>query len=164
MKHPTPPKRRRHQLRWTAVALMSMFLVTGCAEQSSQTVFDEISRMPTREELIEIDFGHFIVPVPVVLESATGRFEPDNLMQIQFQLFGVMDPEHLSLVESRMRHNAGRLRDRVITVCRSTTRDDLMEPLLATLKAHLLDAIQPLLGGPTAVRRVGVRQVIIDEL
>ena len=103
------------------------------------------------------------MPVPIVLESATERFEPDNLIQIEFTLFAVVDPDRVSMVKRVRERNEGRIRNRVIRVCRNTPRDDLLEPELTTLKAHLLDDLQPLIGGP-AVRRVGVRHVTLDEL
>lgn len=138
--------------------------LTGCGESEETTgMFDDISRLPTREELVEVQLGSFIVPVPVILESASERFEPDNLMQIEIDLFAVVDPADLKTVERLKERNAGRLRDQIIRVCRSTRRGDLLESQKATLKAHLLDAVQPLLGGP-AVRRLGVRRVILDEL
>ncbi|QDT70534.1 hypothetical protein MalM25_34820 [Planctomycetes bacterium MalM25] len=135
----------------------------GCGEKKQETVFDEISRMPTREELVEIEVGEFVVPVPIVLESATERFEPDNLIQLDFTLFAVIEPDRVAMVKRVRDRNDGRIRDRVIRVCRNTPRDDLLEPELTTLKAHLLDELQPLIGGP-AVRRMGVHSVTLDEL
>lgn len=120
--------------------------------------------MPTREELVEVTMGSFIVPVPVVLESAIERFEADNLIQVELELFAVVDPSESSQVELLLEQHKGRVRDRVIAVCRSTTRDDLLETQKSTLKAHLLDAVQPLIGGASAVRRVGIKRVVIDEL
>ena len=152
---------RSHRTVAALTALVA--LCCGCAEEEKATVFDEISRMPLREELIEIELGKFFVPVPIVLESATERFEPDNLIQIEFTLFAVVDPDRVSMVKRVRERNEGRIRNRVIRVCRNTPRDDLLEPELTTLKAHLLDDLQPLIGGP-AVRRVGVRHVTLDEL
>ena len=159
------PHRDHPVLPYRTAAALAALLVTlcGCAEEEKSTVFDEISRMPLREKLVELEIGHFYVPVPIVLESATKRFEPDNLIQIEFTLFAVVDPDRLSMVKRVRERNEGRIRNRVIRVCRNTPRDDLLEPELTTLKAHLLDDLQPLIGGP-AVRRVGVRQITLDEL
>lgn len=159
----TLPEQPVRPNRATAALAAMLVAVCGCAEEKKSTVFDEISRMPLREELVELDLGHFFIPVPIVLESATERFEPDNLMQIEFTLFAVVDPDRLSMVKRVRERNEGRIRNRVIRVCRNTPRDDLLEPELSTLKAHLLDDLQPLIGGP-AVRRVGVRHVTLDEL
>lgn len=138
--------------------------MSGCgSEEVKENVFDEISRMPTKEEMVEIDLGEFIVPVPMILESATGRFEPANLMEIEMRLVAIADPDEAKNVRRLKERNSGRIRDRVISVCRSTTRDDLTESQKATLKAHLLDAIQPLLGGE-AVRQLVVLPGRVDEL
>ncbi|TWT96708.1 hypothetical protein Pla108_24820 [Botrimarina colliarenosi] len=166
-----PPIRRKTRARRTkrrfvlalALVLFPSVVVIGCGEGDAPTAFDNITRLPTREEFVEIEIGTFVVPVPMVLESATERFEPDNLMEVEIDLFVVVDPHEVRQVKKLTKRNEGRIRDRVISVCRNTTRDDLLEAQMATLKAHLLDAVQPLLGGP-AVRRIGLRRVIIDEL
>lgn len=140
-----------------------VLLVVGCGGEEKASVFDEISRMPTREEMVEIDLGNFIVPVPMILETATERFEPANLMEIEMRLVAIADPSEAAQVERLQERNTGRIRDAVIQVCRTTTRDDLTESQKVTLKAHLLDAVQPLLGGE-AVRQVVVLPARVDEL
>lgn len=147
----------------SAPLALCLLVVCGCAEEEKTTIFDEIGHVPTKEASVELQLGSFIVPVPIILESATERFEPDNLMQVEIDLFAVVDPAEVKTVERQMERNKGRIRDTVIRVCRSTTRDDLLDSQKATLKAHLLDAVQPLMGGD-AVRRLGVRRVILDEL
>ncbi|MEO0531467.1 MAG: flagellar basal body-associated FliL family protein [Planctomycetota bacterium] len=158
---PTTSRPRRYPLALLALCLLAL---AGCAaEEEKPTIFDEIGHVPAKEASVELQLGSFIVPIPVVLESATERFVADNLMQVEIDLFAVVDPAEAEMVETLMDRNEGRLRDTVIRVCRSTTRDDLLDSQKATLKAHLLDAVQPLMGGE-AVRRLGVRRVILDEL
>lgn len=158
---PTRPIRRRPGY---AVAALCALAVSGCGEVEEQaSLFEEIGHLPTGEQSVELSIGSFIVPVPVVLESATERFEPDNLMQVEIDLFAVVDPSKVESVKRHLVRHEGQLRDTVIRVCRSTTRDDLLDSQKATLKAHLLDAVQPLMGGE-AVQRLGVRRVILDEL
>lgn len=151
--------------RWPLHALLAgVLLMVGCgSEEVQENVFDEISRMPTKEEMVEIDLGRYVVPVPMILESATERFEPANLMEIEMRLVAVADPGEAESVQRMKERNSGRIRDRVIRVCRSTTRDDLTESEKATLKAHLLDAVQPLLGGE-AVRQLVILPGRVDEL
>ncbi|MEQ8846910.1 hypothetical protein [Botrimarina sp.] len=144
-------------------ALLAAAAALGCEEEPADSVFAKIGRAPPREELVEVELGEFSVPVPVVLESAVGRFEPANLMEVQFRLFAVVEPAQRTRVERLAARNEGRIRDKVITVCRQTPRDDLAEAQWATLKAHLFDAVQPLLGG-TVVRGLGVNQVMKEEL
>lgn len=157
-----PRSNRSH--RGTPLALAALAsLAAGCAEPEKASVFDEISRMPTKEEMAEIDLGSFIVPVPIVLETAQAAYETGNLMEIEMRLVAVAYPDEVGQVERLMERNAGRIRDRVIRVCRSTTRDDLTESQKSTLKAHLLDAVQPLLGGD-AIRQLVVLPTRVDEL
>lgn len=152
---------RRRPIR--PAALLAVAGLLGCGAEERQSVFNQISQLPAQEELVEVDLGHFIAPVPIVLESAVNRFEAANLMEVQFRLFAVVDPARRKLVEKFAARNEGRIRDTVITICRETPRDDLVEAQWSILKAHLLDAVQPLLGGQ-AVRRLGVTQVLKEEL
>ncbi|MEN0109839.1 MAG: hypothetical protein AAF805_03865 [Planctomycetota bacterium] len=160
----TPPAARRRRIVAPLLGgVLGACVLAGCSEAPKAFEMDEVTRLPDREELIEVDLGSFIVPVPVVLEQAIDRFEPDNLMQIEFDLFAVVEPSHVKKLERILERNGGRLRDRVIRVCRNTSRDDLIEAEWATLKAHLLDATQSLLGGPE-VRRLGMSRIVKDEL
>jgi flagellar basal body-associated protein FliL len=57
----------------------------------------------------------------------------------------------------------GKIRDRVIRICRRASYEDLQEAELATLKSHLMDAVQAQLG-PKVVRRLLMTEVDIREL
>ena len=161
MKRPAPEATRRTRPLLLALAALC---AAGCEEQEQvSSIFDDIGKLPTREEYVEVELGAFRVPVPIVLESASDRFEPENLMEIELELIAVVVPEEEDHVERLKKRNAGRIRDQVIRVCRTTTRDDLMEPQKVTLKAHLLDAVHPLIGGE-AIHRLVVKRVNIDEL
>lgn len=137
-------------------------LVCGCGEEE-KIVFDEISRLPVREEMVELEIGSFIIPIPVVLDDSAERFEADNLIQVEFDLFAVVAPRHSDQVNMLLEQREGRIRDMVIRVCRNTAPDDILEAEWGTLKAHLIDAIQPLLGGQV-LRRLVVPTVQKEEL
>ncbi len=145
---------------WLVIALL---LLPGCGEKEGTNAFDEISRLPSQEKLVEIELGRFVVPVPLVLDSSTEQFELDNLLQLSFKLVVVVVPKHAANVESLMNRHAGQIRDKVIRVCRNTSRDDVLEAEWSTLKSHLLDAIQPLLGG-TVVRRIIIPHKVVEPL
>jgi hypothetical protein len=157
--HPAARRARHHLAALGAASL----LLTGCFGEPPKRAFEEIARVPTREALVEVEIGSFVIPIPIVLQSETDRFEPDNLLQVEFGMFVVVDPKQAKQVKQLKKRNQGRIRDKVIRVCRNTPRDDLLDSQLSTLKAHLLDAVQPYLGGE-AVRRVGLSRVILDEL
>lgn len=153
-----PTRTARLVVAWVVIVSCS-----GCSDSPSKSLFDESSHLPTGDKLVEIELGEFVVPVPITLNSAAVRFEKGNLMQIELSLFAVVEPKHIDTFRRRLEHNANRVRARVIEVCRSASREDLMEPLKTSLKTQLLDGLQPLLDGPT-LRRVGIRRVEIDEL
>ena len=154
--------RRRYRSALALVGVVSV-LLSGCFADPPKRAFEEIAALPSREELVEIEIGDFVVPIPLVLEPTDDRFEPDNLMQVEFGMFIVVEPKDVKQVKRLKRRNEGRIYDSVIRVCRNTARDDLLEAQKSTLKAHLLDAVQPYLGGD-AVRRVGLNRVVLDEL
>lgn len=148
-------------------AAVSSFLLTtalvGCAEKESDPMLTEIGLLPARESLVEVPIGSFLLPVPIFFEDATTLLEVSNLIQLDFDLVAIVEPEHKSRVERYRDRHGGRLRDEVIRVCRNTSRDDLMESEWSTLKAHLLDATQPLLGG-LGVRRLATPRIIKEPL
>jgi hypothetical protein len=64
-------------------------------------------------------------------------------VELEFELHAAVLPEdESSLTDSYERHE-GRLRDSVIQVCRNTPIEDLLDPALTTLKAHLIDTLRP---------------------
>ena len=154
--------RRRYRCALATLGCATVVL-TGCFGDPPKRAFEDIAALPSREEFVEVELGEFVVPIPIVLEPTDDRFQPDNRMQVEFGLFIVVDPKDVKLVKQLKKRNDGRIHDSVIRVCRNTGRDDLLESQKSTLKAHLLDAVQPYLGGE-AVRRVGLNRVTLDEL
>lgn len=146
-----------------AVLGCATVLLAGCFGDPPKRAFEDIAALPSREAFVEIELGEFVVPIPIVLEPTDDHFQPDNLMQVAFGLFIVVEPKDVKLVKRLKKRNNGRIHDSVIRVCRNTARDDLLESQKSTLKAHLLDAVQPYLGGE-AVRRIGLNRVTLDEL
>lgn len=153
---------RPHSIRRFAAVLVAS-TVFGCAEKEADVLLDDISVLPAREELVEVPLGAFMIPVPVVLDEATPRLEADNLIQLDFDLVAVVEPDHKKRIERYLERHEGRVRDEVIRVCRNTARDDLMESEWSTLKAHLLDAVQPLLGG-LGIRRLATPRIVKEPL
>lgn len=145
------------------VGVIGCAVVAGCAGEDDRNAFDEISRLPETEVLIEVPIGRFVIPVPVVLDDDADEIRAENLLQLTFELVAIVAPRHESLVKRLGERHEGRIRDKVIGVCRNTARDDLLESEWATLKAHLLDAMQPLLGG-TIVRRLATPHKLIEPL
>lgn len=136
--------------------------IVGCGKSTEPIAFDSISRLPTNEDLVEIEIGSFIVPIPLVLDDSDENFEVDNRVQINFDLVAVVDPNKQAKVEKLIELHAGKIRNEVMRVCRNTSHVDIVEADWTTFKAHLLDAIQPYLGG-AALRRL-VMPKIVKEL
>ncbi|MEO1497445.1 MAG: hypothetical protein AAFV43_09875 [Planctomycetota bacterium] len=156
---------RRYLLGNAARSLPLVLAVTsvGCGAPEPEKLMDDISLLPAREELVEVPLGSYMVPVPVVLDDSADRFEADNLLQLDFDLVAIVEPDHKTRIERFKERHEGRLRDEVIRVCRNTARDDVLESEWATLKAHLLDATQPLLGG-LGIRRLATPRIIKEPL
>ncbi len=136
--------------------------MVGCGGGPEPISFEYIERLPTDEELIEKSIGSFMVPVPLVLDNSTDAFEVDNRVQINFDLVAIIHPNEEGEFEKLLKRHEGKIRDEVMRVCRNTTPNDIVESDWTTLKAHLLDAIQPYLGGPALQQIVAPR--IVKEL
>lgn len=146
-----------------ALVMFVLASLVGCGKSNEPIAFDSISRLPTNEDLVEIKIGSFIVPIPLVLNDTDEHFEVDNRVQINFDLVAVVDPMKQSKVEKLIELHAGKIRNEVMRVCRNTSHVDIVEADWTTFKAHLLDAIQPYLGG-AALRRLVMPRIVKELL
>ena len=140
-----------------AVALMS----TGCGGEPS-TRFAHLELLPPEEELFEFPFGKFAIPIPAVKDE-DGKLPRTNRLHLEFSLHAVISPADEAYLADTWQHHEGRIRDRLIHVCRNASYEDLGEPGLITLKARMLDSVQPLIG-PDRVRRLLIEDVQIHRL
>ncbi len=154
---------RRTYAAALGMALLLIPIHAGCGNSAEPIAFDAISRLPTNEDLVEIKIGSFIVPIPLVLDDSDENFEVDNRVQINFDLVAVVDPKKQAKFEWLMKLHAGKVRNEVMRVCRNTSHVDIVEADWTTFKAHLLDAIQPYLGGP-ALRRLVMPRIVKELL
>ena len=154
----SPPRGRR------ALAMLAIVSVCagGCGGGGSGR-FEELGSAPEQEEFVEVLLGSFMVPVPAVVESPDERPRKLNLVQFQFDLYALVQPDQQDELERLKSRHDGRIRDEVIRICRHTRVDDLSEPDLTTLKLHLLEATRPLLGG-AMLRRLLVTNVLSNPL
>jgi hypothetical protein len=134
-------------------------VLAGCGGGEKPKIeFDEISRLPRRERQVEVRIGRFAIPAPLTLNDARRDTVELHLLRLSFDLYAMVDPDDVKQVKKLKKANEGRMRERVIQVCRATSREDLFEPEWTTLKAHLLDAVQPMLGG-TAIKRLSTTRI-----
>lgn len=158
-------RNRSPRSAWAAVGVAACAIaIAGCGgDAETANDFSDLVVLPDSEELEEIDLGRFLIPVPVVLDAEDGELRTTNLLQLDFELVGIVAPRDVSRVKRLQDRHAGKLRDQVIRVCRSTSRDEILESESATLKAHLLDALQPILGG-SHLRGLVIPRWIVEPL
>lgn len=125
--------------------LVGCVLLVGCAGCSSETSspLERFERLPSVEELVTLPLGEYLAPIPL----APGRNEQGlplaRAVQFEFTLYAAVTPKHVPIVENNFELNEGRIRQSVIEVCRNTPIEDLLDPPLTTLKAHLADELRP---------------------
>lgn len=143
--------------RALSVILCACCLACGCAEESSFQ-YDALDLAPAHEELSEFSLGEYSIPIPVVEDFGKGRLRHSNRFQLDFALHALVAPEKKSEIADSWSRHEGKIRDHVIRVCRNASVDELQEPELSTLKAHLMDALAAQVG------EKGLRQLLITEV
>jgi hypothetical protein len=132
-------------------------LITGCGAPPPAFEFDVLDAAPNVEELSEISLGEYRIPIPVVEHRAD--IQPfRNRFQLDFELFALASPQEDAQIRAAWHRHRGKIRDRVIRVCRCATIDELRETELGTLKARLMDALCQQLGNKD------LRQLLIAEI
>lgn len=109
--------------------------------------------VPERAELTEFSLGKYAIPIPVSDGGPGSTQNRRNGIQFDFELIAVVQREHESEIADSWERHRGKIRDRVIRVCRNASLTDLEE-----LKAHLMDAVQAQLGDKE------IRQLVIAEV
>ena len=131
--------------------------LAGCSSPSPYE-FDSMDLSPTQDELVEFSLGKYSIPIPIVRPFEEKDNPRRHRVEFGFELYALIPMEYeKELTESWSRHE-GKIRDRVIRVCRAASLEELQEPELATLKSHLTDAVQSQLG------RSGIRRLLIAEV
>lgn len=143
--------------RWPWVAWCAA-MVVGCSGPTTSP-FEKYERLPTNAALSTLSLGKYVVSVPIDREFPHGRMQ----VQLEFELYVAFLPEHRRLMETEFARLEGRLRDRVIDACRSTRTDDLVDPTLTTLKAHLVETVQPFFAH-APIERIHVTDVQVKSL
>ena len=122
----------------------AVLMMSGCGTADTSP-FERFERLPTVEQLVTVDFGEYVVPVPVEPgEDSDGMAATQ--VQIEFFLHAAVLPQHERSLRSNFQRLEGRFRDNVIDVCRKTSVEDLLDPSLMALKTHLADSMKPFLG------------------
>ncbi len=135
---------RNKLLAQALAAACAAGVLAGCGS-SSTSPFERFERLPTIEQLVTVELGEYVVPVPVEVAHSSSPVAATQL-QIEFFLHAAVLPEHQRTLEKNYERLEGRFRDMVIEVCRNTPVEDLTDPHLTALKAHLADSLKPYIG------------------
>lgn len=141
---------------WLAIEVLSI-AAAGCGSPPTFE-FDTQDLSPTQEEMSEFSLGTYAIPIPIEERLADNATKRANRFQLNFQLHALVSPQQETQLADAWERHSGTVRDRVIRVCRNASVDELQEPELETLKAHLMDAVQAQLGDN------GIRQLLITEV
>jgi hypothetical protein len=152
-------KRRAFGIAAVAVVV----LATGGCKPRTAYEFDVLDLTPAQDELSEFSLGHYCIPIPIASSEGAGDGESRNRLQLTFDLYALVAPSYESGIRESWERHEGNVRDNVIRVCRNASPEELQEPDLATLKSHLIDAIQDQLG-PKSIHRLLIGEVATKEL
>ena len=140
-------------LRSLAIATAAIAgTMAGCNSKPTYE-FDALDFTPTQDELVEFSLGHYVVPIPVARADSEIDAISRNRVEFSFDLYVLITRDYESQLADMWQRHEGKIRDRVIRVCRKASVEDLQEEGLPTLKSHLMDAVQAQLG-PKSIRRL----------
>lgn len=125
--------------------------------------FDKLDLTPTQHELVEVSLGKYVIPIPMIQTATFDESVKRNRVEFAFALYALTTPECENRLKSQWRRHEGKVRDRVILICRNATAEDLQEQELATLKSHLTDAIHSEFG-TQCIRRILISDVVTRKL
>lgn len=137
--------------------MAALFAAAGCGG-GVEVQPEDYEVLSFREQLAEVELGSYSVPVPITIETTDGLGR-DNRLQFRFELFALVSPRDKPKAEECLARQQGQLRDTVISVCRNSTVDDLLDPQLSNLRSRMLSAIQPLLENVTPKRMLVTRRM-----
>lgn len=140
-----------------AAGLLSASLLAGCAAKSEYE-FDSLDLAPPQENLSELKLGQYSIPIPVAVNREAKALVHRTAFQLDFELYALVRPEQKSTIENSWDRYEGKIRDRVIRVCRNSSVEELQDPELSALKARLMDALAEQFG------KDDLRQLLITEV
>ena len=153
--------RHHHILSVVFVALAAAATI-GCGPKEDFE-FDELDLTPAQDELVEFSLGKYAIPIPLVESSSLDTGVKRNRVEFSFALHALVTRDCQAQLAAKWKRHEGKLRDRIILVCRNTTAEELQEPELAMLKSHLTDAVQAEFG-TQCIRRLLISEVATHQL
>jgi Flagellar basal body-associated protein FliL len=145
-----------------ALAVAAFAACAGCGGQD-EFAFDELDLTPAQDEFIEFSLGKYTIPIPLLHETTMDEGLKRNRVEFSFALYALVTADCEKRLAHQWKRYEGKVRDRIILVCRNVTAEELREPELATLKTHLTDAVHAELGAQ-CIRRLLVTDVVTRKL
>lgn len=110
--------------------------LVGCYD--GEELVERVRKKAIRTRLEEIELGEFRVTLP--RDEATGE-----MVEVDLRVFGQSQRYKINEIEDELELERPLLEDRLLTTLRSTSRRDLAEPDLTTLRERLLAVSNELL-------------------
>jgi hypothetical protein len=155
-------RNRFGRLAWWLLVAWFVLAPGGCGSRSTFE-FDALDDVPGQEELTEVPLGEYAIPIPVAEYEAHRETSRRNRFQFDFKLFALVPAGDRRHVEAAWERHQGKIRDRVIRVCRNAALDDLQEPQLVSLKTELIQSIGPQLG-EESIRQLMITEIVSQEI
>jgi hypothetical protein len=152
------PSRQRHPMScaWVLAGCWLCVAAFGCGSRPAFE-FDQLDLAGAEEHFDEFPLGEYTIPIPAADWRGEIQATTRTSILMDFELFALVSPGNKSSVADAWDRHEGKIRDRVIRICRNSSLEVLHEPELGTLKAKLMDALGAHLGDD-------VNQLLITEL
>ncbi|MCA9257931.1 MAG: hypothetical protein KDA61_01970 [Planctomycetales bacterium] len=169
---PFPPPLRRTPAgpRWTVrwLCLAAVAILGGCSEEKVITLadyLDELEFDAPLEEVANVELGTYRIPLAAQTQSQASNEAGDGTvwMVLEFMLLAETAPEHQKSVEKALERHSGALHDAVLSICRTASVDEVLDPRLAALKSRLSDVTRMLLGD-SRIRALVLNDIQTDFL
>ena len=140
---------RRFRVGLSALLSAAVLLLLGCASEESaklEDYFEELEFERPLESVKEIKVNSYRLPCAARHHDAVGRDVQPMWVQMKFDLYVVVTEEDENTVLAAIERHRGMIDDTVITICRRSSIDQLLDNRWSTLKSRLLEVLRPLLG------------------
>lgn len=138
---------------WPGVALVlaSLASISGCYDGQALLKQAEAAALSTTSA--EVDLGIFQTTLP--RDPKTGLFAT-----VEIHLFGTVPRARLSAVNKQLEIDDYRLRHELLIAMRTSTREELSDPALASLRARIKEVVNKVLAD-APVKEIGFYQITL---
>ncbi len=142
--------------------VMLVFSLVGCSE-SVENVFDKYEIVQADNKQIEYFVGKFMIPIPDTRSFGAAGEVNRNFMQVDFELYVLITPDTEATIHAIWQQHEGKIRYKIIQVCRNSKQLDFIEQDLLTIKAKLVDVVRDYLG-PKPIYRLVITDLSGQQL